>query len=173
MKTSLTLKPITLKDIDSVMTWVNDPEVVRNFQHFGKKFSRADELKFMGQLIKSKINIAFSIFRKSDGAYIGQCAVNQIAWENKIGRLALVIVRNEWNKGYAQQILPLLVKHAFAKLKLHKVWLMCYASNAKALHIYKKLGFKQEGVLRKEYLWRGQYHNMVRMAMLKEEFTRS
>ena len=107
MKTSLTLKPITLKDIDSVMTWVNDPEVVRNFQHFGKKFSRADELKFMGQLIKSKINIAFSIFRKSDGAYIGQCAVNQIAWENKIGRLALVIVRNEWNKGYAQQILPL------------------------------------------------------------------
>lgn len=170
MHDKLTVKLLKLSDIDYVMTWVNDPEVIKNLQHFDKKFSRKEELKFLNKILKSKNDFIFSIFRKSDGNYIGQGAINQIIWENKLGRLSLIIKRMHWGKGYAQQVISLLLEFAFSKLGLHKVWLMTYASNKRGVHIYKKLGFKKEGFLREEYFWRGRYHDIIRMGLLKGEF---
>lgn len=166
----LILRPLKIRDVDYVMTWVNDPEVVKNLQHFNKRFTRRDELRFIKKLIKSKNDYAFSIFRKEDNEYIGQGAINQISWENKLGRLSLIIRRAHWNKGYAQEAIPLLLKFAFNKLRLHKVWLMAYATNKKANHLYAKLGFRKDGLLRQEYFWRGRYHDIVRMGMLAKDF---
>ena len=158
------LKPLELNDVDRIMTWVNDPEVVKNLQHFDKKFTKEDEEGYIRKLLASKNDAVFSIF---DGStYIGQCGIHQIAWENKLGRLSLVIKQEFWNKGYAQEVLRLLIKHAFAKLGLHKVWLMHWKENEKAEHLYNKLGFQKEGLLKEEYYWQGQYHDMVRMAII-------
>lgn len=163
---ALKLKPTTLKDIDHIMTWVNDPEVVKNLQHFNKKFSKQDEIRHVKNILSSKNDFSFSIF---DGkTYIGQCGIHQIAWENKLGRLSLVIKKEFWNKGYAQKALLILINHAFKKLGLHKVYLMHWRENKKADHLYKKVGFKKEGVLKDEYFWHGKYHDMVRMSIVNK-----
>ncbi|MBI4119423.1 MAG: GNAT family N-acetyltransferase [Parcubacteria group bacterium] len=168
----LILKPLTLKDVDNVMSWVNDPDVIKNFQHFTEKFTRKEETEFVKKILKSKKDYVFSVFREDDGAYVGQCAINQISWENKLGRMSLIVKKEHWGSGYAQKILPLLLRFAFRKLKLHKVWGMAYATNRRALHIYSKLGFKKEGLLREEYFWHGKYHDMVRIGILADEFTK-
>lgn len=161
---SLKLKPLKLKDVEHIMTWVNDPEVVKNLQHFNKKFTKKDELAYVKKILASKNDFSFSIF---DGnVYVGQCGIHQIIWENKLGRLSLIIKREYWNKGYAKKVLKLMVKLAFPKLKLHKIWLMHWKENQKADHLYKKVGFKKEGVLKDEYYWRGKYHDMIRMAIV-------
>ncbi len=161
------LKPLELKDIDHIMTWVNDPEVIKNLQHFDKKFIREDEEIYVNKILASKNDFVFSIFAGSE--YIGQCGIHQIAWENKLGRLSLVIKQEFWNKGYAQKVLPMLVDQAFKKLRLHKVYLMHWRENKKAGHLYKKVGFNKEGVLKDEYFWQGKYHDMVRMAMINSK----
>ena len=161
---AIKLRPLGSRDLGHIMTWVNDPEVVKNFQNFDKKFSRQDEIKYVNKILKSRSDFAFSVFDGPD--YIGQCGIHQISWQNKLGRISLIIKREHWNKGYAQRILPLLVKYAFKKLKLHKVWLMYWKENTKAGHLYSKLGFKKEGVLKDEYFWRGKYHDIIRMAMI-------
>lgn len=161
---SLKLKPTTLKDVDNIMTWVNDPEVVKNLQHFNKKFTAKDEVVYVKNLLASKNDFSFSIF---DGkTYVGQCGIHQISWENKLGRLSLVIKKEFWNKGHGKKVLKLMIKLAFHKLKLHKIWLMHWKENKKSGHLYKKVGFQKEGVLKDEYFWRGKYHDMVRMAIV-------
>lgn len=170
MNDELYVRPVTIDDARYVMEWVNDPEVVKNFQHFGKTYTEDEERAYLQKLIDSKADYAFSIFRKSDGAYIGQAALNQISYENKLARLSLTIKRSEWGKGYAQIAILLILAVAFFDLDLHKVWLMVYESNEKARHIYQKLGFREEGILRQEYFWRGEYHDMVRMSILIQEF---
>ena len=60
----------------------------------------------------------------------------------------------------------MLVDYAFKKLGLHKVYLMHWKENKKAEHLYNKLGFKTEGVLKDEYFWQGRYHDMVRMSII-------
>lgn len=161
----LIMKPLKRSDTDNIMTWVNDPEVVRNLQHFNKKFTKQDEQKYVKKILSSKNDYVFSFFKKTK-EYIGQGGIHQIAWDNKLGRLSIIIKREHWNKGYAQEILPALVNHAFKNLKLHKIWLMHWKENKKAGHLYKKLGFVNEGVLKDEYFWKGKYHDMIRIAIL-------
>ena len=167
MKNELILRPLKLSDVDYIMTWVNDPEVIKNLQHFNKKFTKKDENEYVKKILKSKNDFVFSFFHHKTGEYIGQGGIHQISWDNKLGRLSIIIKREYWNKGHAQEILPSLVNCAFKKLKLHKVWLMHWKENKKAGHLYKKLGFKNEGILKDEYYWHGKYHDIVRMAVIK------
>ena len=165
---NLYIRPIKLSDVDNIMTWVNDPEVVKNLQHFNKQFTKKDEEIYVKKLIKSKNDFVFSIFLKNGGGYVGHCGIHQISWENKLGRLSIIIKREHWGKNYAKEAIPLILRFAFNRLKLHKVWLMRWRTNKKARHLYKKLGFKEECVLRDEYFWKGKYHDMIRMAIRKK-----
>ncbi|OGN06498.1 MAG: hypothetical protein A3B86_03565 [Candidatus Yanofskybacteria bacterium RIFCSPHIGHO2_02_FULL_38_22b] len=160
------MSPLKLGDVNYIMTWVNDHEIVKNLQHFDKKFTRKDEEKYVKKILNSKNDFVFSFFTKNE-EYIGQGGIHQIAWENKLGRLSIIIKREHWNKGYAQEILPALVNYAFKELKLHKIWLMHWKENKKAGHLYKKLGFIKEGVLKDEYFWQGKYHDIIRMAVIR------
>ena len=164
MKNKLTIRPLKLQDVEQIMTWVNDPEVIKNLQHFDKKFTKEDEEHYVRKMLNSKNDVVFSVF--DNDKYIGQCGIHQISWENKLGRLSMVIKREYWNKGYAQEMLPVLIDYAFKKLKLHKIWLMHWKENKKAEHLYRKLRFKKEGILKDEYFWQGKYHDMVRMAII-------
>ncbi|MDO8523329.1 MAG: GNAT family protein [bacterium] len=167
MKNRLILKPLKKGDIGNIMNWVNDPEIVKNFQNF-KGFTRSEELKFIKKILKSKNDRVFSIFRRSDGKYIGQCAINQISPQNKLGRFGIFITKENWGNGFAEEAIGHLLHIAFSKLKLHKVWGVCWVTNKKAWHIYQKLGFKKEGILKDEYYWHGRYHDLIRMTVIKK-----
>lgn len=167
MKSRVFIRPLELADIGHIMQWVNDPDIVKNFQNF-KGFTKSEELNFLKKILKSKNDFVFSIFRKSDGKYTGQCAINQIGWQNKLGRFSIFVTKENWGRGYAEEAIRLLLNYAFKKLKLHKIWGVCWATNQKAWHIYKKIGFKKEGLLRDEYFWRGRYHDLIRMAVIKK-----
>jgi len=52
---NLYIRPIKLSDVDNIMTWVNDPEVVKNLQHFNKKFTKKDEKNYVKKLLKSNL----------------------------------------------------------------------------------------------------------------------
>ncbi len=163
------LRPLSFSDLDDIMTWVNDPEVIKNLQHFNKELTREDESNYIHRMLESQNDYVFSIIR-NDGVYLGQCGLHQISWENKLSRLAIIIKSEFWGMGYAQQSIRELLIFSFQNLKLHKVWLVVHSTNEKARHIYDKIGFKEEGILRDEYFWQGKYHDMVRMSMLENEW---
>ena len=167
MKARVILRPVKEKDIAHIMRWVNDPDVVKNFQNF-KGFTRKEEEKFIRKVIASKNDFAFSIFRRTDNAYIGQCSINQISWPNKFGRFSVFITKENWGNGFAEEAIGRLLRIAFSKFKLHKVWGVCWATNKKAWHIYQKAGFKKEGFLKDEYFWRGKYHGLIRIAVVNK-----
>jgi len=53
---------------------------------------------------------------------------------------------------------------------LHKVSLEVLATNTRAIHLYKKLGFVQEGGKRQEVLKGDTYVDSIIMSILKEDF---
>lgn len=82
------MRPLKLSDVDHIMTWVNDPEIVKNLQHFDKVFTRKDELTYVKKMLKSKNDFVFSFFNKKTSEYVGQGGIHQISWENRLGRLS-------------------------------------------------------------------------------------
>lgn len=164
------LRPLSMSDLDNVMTWVNDKEVTKNLAKFNKKITRNEEKKFLKNLLKSKTDCVFSIEDENHN-YVGQVGIHQIYWPAKNGRLGIIIGnKNAWGKGHASKALKLVIDYAFKKLKLNKIWMICYITNKKMQHICKKLGFKKEGVLREEYYHQKEYHDMLRMSILRKEW---
>jgi diamine N-acetyltransferase len=71
--------------------------------------------------------------------------------------------------GLAEVALSKGVDYAFNVLNMHKLYLYVDAENHKALHIYKKLGFVQEGVLRRHFFVEGRYHDSIIMGIFSDE----
>ncbi len=47
---------------------------------------------------------------------------------------------------------------------------MTFDFNERGLRVWNKLGFRREGVMRKARLARGEWHDVIFMALLEDEF---
>jgi len=170
------LRPLSETDLDHVMTWVNDPAVVGNFGWFtGKPITREAEAAYLAKLCAQHRDPngserVYSI-DSEDGRYLGQVGLHQIHRPSRVGRLSIIIAsKADHGRGHGTAALRALLAEAFDQEKLHKVWMMFYRTNARTRRLADKLGFIDEGVLREEYLYQGDYHDMVRTALLEREY---
>ncbi len=61
------------------------------------------------------------------------------------------------------------VNFIFSEMNLHKISLLTYGFNKKAIRSYEKVGFKVEGVLKENIYREDQYHDEIIMSIFKEE----
>lgn len=168
------LRPLAESDVDDILRWVNDPEIVGNIAAFsGHAFTRDQELAYVRQILTSKADVVWSIVEADTGRYLGQTGLHQIHDRSKVARLACIIaLRGDMGRGFGSAAIRAVLDHAFGPLGLHKVWLMVFATNARGRRIYGRIGFVEEGVLREEYFHQGGWHDMVRMSLLAREWPR-
>ncbi len=57
--------------------------------------------------------------------------------------------------------------YGFSVLNLYKLYLIVDKENAKAIHIYGKLGFNVEGELIDEFFVSGEYRTVLRMCIFQ------
>ena len=166
----VTLRPLAESDVDSIMTWVNRPEIVGNLAAFaGKPMTRDEELEWVKRTIASPDRV-YSVFSTDGDRYLGQVGIHQIHNRSKVGRLGAVIAtKSEMGKGYGSAAISAVMDRAFGEHGLHKLWLMVFRSNERGQRLYKKRGFVEEGILREEYFHEGAWHDMVRMSLLASE----
>jgi RimJ/RimL family protein N-acetyltransferase len=168
----VTLRPVEESDVDDILGWVNDPEIVGNLAAFaGKPLTREDELAWVRQVRTSTDEKVFTVLEAGSGRYLGQVGLHQIFWRSKVGRVAAIIAaRKDMGRGFGSAAIASLLDVAFGQLSLHKVWLMVFEKNARARRTWGSLGFVEEGVLRDEYFHEGGWHDMVRMGLLESEW---
>jgi hypothetical protein len=71
-----------------------------------------------------------------------------------------------------RQVPPAVVEgdYAFNILNLESLSLRAYDFNPRAQAAYRKVGFKEAGRLRKAHFYGGEYHDILVMDLLAEEF---
>ncbi|WP_045312919.1 GNAT family N-acetyltransferase [Lentzea aerocolonigenes] len=102
-----------------------------------------------------------------DGRFIGEVVLTIDEHNRSAGvRIAL------WDcfgKGYGTIALQHVLDHAFKERNLHRVGLEVYEFNDRAIHVYKKLGFREEGRLRDALLWDGVFYDSIAMSVLSTD----
>ncbi|MER5793088.1 GNAT family protein [Streptomyces sp. NPDC001980] len=73
-------------------------------------------------------------------------------------------------EGYAAEALVLLMRFMFAERRYHKCLAAIFAHNEASLALFRRLGFTEEGRLRKHVFFAGRHHDLVMMGMLANEF---
>ncbi|KIM42296.1 hypothetical protein M413DRAFT_57698, partial [Hebeloma cylindrosporum] len=79
---------------------------------------------------------------------------------------SIVLLPEFWNKGYGKAITQFMIDYAFLHLNMHRVSLEVYEGNKKAVSIYEKSGFIQEGRQRKANWVNGAWKDIIQMGIL-------
>lgn len=160
-------------DLDAVMRWVNDEEVT---QFLGPlmiyPLSSITEEKFIeASGLPSGDNRTFVIETLDTREYIGGLGLTAINWVDRSTGIGIVIGdKRFWGRGYGTDALKVLMRLAFDKMNLHRMWLRVFDFNQRAIACYEKCGFKREGVLRDDRFHRGRFHDTLLMAILEDEY---
>lgn len=162
------LRPIKTSDAQNFFKWMSDPDV--NKFTTRKSISLKEEREWINNLPKRKSDKVFAI-DTSEGTHIGSTGLHQIKKEDRNAVLGVFIGdKNYWNKGYGKDVITTLLNYGFNKLKLHRVDLSVYDYNKRAINLYKKLGFKTEGIKRDHIFYKGKFHSEIQMGILEKEW---
>jgi len=82
----------------------------------------------------------------------------------------LRIVVAEPGRGLGTEVLRAVMDKVFREFGAHRLWLDTYSDNSRAQHVYRSVGFSQEGVLRECKKWGDEYRSLVLMSILESEY---
>lgn len=100
----------------------------------------------------------------------GLIRVTDVDWQNRNAAVGVDTFRDLRGKGYGTKFFNLAVKWCFEELNMHRVWLMVLDDNTIAAQIYKRAGFRNEGVLRQHIYRNGKYHDYKLMGLTVDEW---
>lgn len=166
------LRKMTQEDTELYHAWRNDMEVMRSTNPSMDVYSLEETQGFVDQVILgSQSSRSYILVDKANEAPIGIVSLILIDYKNRNAECIIDIGEKEyWGKGYGTEGLKLLLDYAFYELNLHRVSLKVFSFNDRAIHLYKKLGFQQEGLIRECLFREGKWHHVIQMGILQEEY---
>lgn len=110
---------------------------------------------------------------ESEGKPVGLVELVEINLIHRRAEFQIIISPDFQGKGFAGIATALAMNYAFTVLNLNKVYLIVDPENEKAIHIYEKCGFQQEGILIKEFFVDGVYKDVCRMSAFQADYLAS
>lgn len=167
----LELRPLHTTSVDTVLTWLSDPEVNRFMLSGHEPIERADELRWYEQMLDSETELVLQIHRRADGRHIGNIGIHHIDRTHRGAELGIMIgEKAEWGLGYGREAMVALLGYAFGELGLHRVVLRCHPENDRGLAAYRALGFTEIGREREAVFIEGEWQDHLVFDMLEDEF---
>lgn len=164
---NIILRPIVIADAPRFVRWLSDSEVNKFTSR--RKIPLRNELKWIRGLKKDKSEKVFAIDTK-DRIHIGSVGI-YLDKQDKGAKFGILIGdKHYWNKGLGTEATKLILDYGFKKLQVHRIQLAVYSYNKRAIAIYKKLGFRLEGINREGIFYHGKFYNEYHMGLLQREW---
>ena len=164
------LSPISLDDVEEYAEMVNDIKVSvgLGYLSYTNIIDFESEKEFLISVKKEKM---FAVRLLENNELLGNIGFNSLDIINRNGALGVLIGNPKYQrKGYGTEALKLILDYGFSFLNLRNISLSVFEYNEPAYNLYKKVGFKEAGRLRKAVEIMGKTYDVIIMDMLKEEF---
>ena len=166
------LREITQHDVKLINKWRNDKMLI---QTLGSPFRyvnlETEEQWFHNYMLHRDTQVRCSICKDVTNEMIGVIYLLNIDNVSRSAEIAVMIGESEHqNKGYGSLAIDEILDHAFNNLNLNRVTLTVLEDNMRALQVYRKIGFKQEGLMRDALYKNGKYVSLVMMSILQREY---
>lgn len=163
------LRPVGLDDTDLYFHMLFHPEV-RRLTGTQKSFTREQVHRYIEAKSEDSSSLLLLIALRETDEVIGDIALQSIDSCNRSANIRIALLESHQGKGCGSEALTLMLDYGFGILNLHRIELNVFAYNARAVHVYEKLGFKKEGVQRDALYYNHQYHDSILMSILEDEF---
>lgn len=169
---------VILEEIDEEnIEWMrqrrNNPELRKFFREY-RDITKSQQLKWYNSKGNNSDpnNIYFQIMKKNDilvDKIVGCCGLLNINWILRSAELSIFLDTENHGNGYAKEALILMYDYFFNEVGGHKIWAEVYEFN-KAMGLYKKIGMKEDGILRDNCFYDGKFHNSIILSVLDDEW---
>ena len=161
------IRPLEKRDLPYIYQQENSRKVMALW--FQEAYTSFDELQLLYERhVLDQTERRFVVEDKDQ--FIGVVELMYFDGLHRHTEIQVIIHPDHQGHGYAQSAIKAGIEYAFKVLNMHKVYLYVDVDNAAAIHIYKKVGFTQEGVLRGHFFAEGKYHDSMMMGILAHEF---
>jgi RimJ/RimL family protein N-acetyltransferase len=167
------LRAIDRSDLPRYVEWLNDPEVSIWLGRFLPLGIDEEEVWFDTVQKRDPIerSLAIDALRDTTWRHIGGCGLFDFDHQAHRASSGIMIGdKRYWDQGYGTDAMQLLLEHAFLTLNLHRVDLHVFEHNQRAIKVYKKIGFVEEGRLRDHHYREGRYFDTFIMSILRDEW---
>ena len=162
------LRYLEPEDTDDFFT--SDPEV-RRLTGTQRPFSRRQIAAYIERITEDPTRVQFGIFLQETDQLIGDIAIMEMDNpNNRCGSFRIAIDTRWTGQGYGTEATKLMLDYGFGMLNLHRIQLDVYTINERAIHVYEKLGFQREGVMREAWRFDHGYYDIIIMAILEDDY---
>ena len=164
------LRELERKDLQTINLWRNNPQIISSLGAPFRYINLEVDDNWFDNYMKNRGNcVRCSILE--DDKLIGLVSLTDIDMLNRSAEFHIMIGETkEQNKGAGTFATKEMLKHAFNNLNLNRVMLVVLEENLRAQHMYEKVGFIKEGMMRKVFFKNGMYTNAYIYSILNEEF---
>lgn len=140
---SVLLRPVGAADLPILQIWDADPEIIALM---GRRFGEQSADDWFRGLKKQRTVLAWIV--EAGGRPVGEVELAQINYRNGTAEIRICIGEKEcWSRGFGSDALIHSLGHAFEGLNLKAIYLRVFATNARAIRLYERLGFRKEAIL--------------------------
>lgn len=163
------LRKISPNDLEIIMNWRMLPEVTL-YMYTDPTLTIEDQLKWYERVLTSEVD-KYWIIQIEQGINVGLISLNNIDYINCQCSWAYYIadVRAR-GKGLGTMLECNIYDYVFNTLGLNKLWCEVLAFNQNVIAIHQKFGSTIEGEFKHHIKKNGQFFDVVRMAIRKEEW---
>ncbi|HEY3210787.1 MAG TPA: GNAT family protein [Actinomycetota bacterium] len=161
------LRAIEEDDLGQINEGFWDPEVS---QHMAIAWPEAvaQTREFIERARTSDSDVVLAIETLA-GEFVGCVGLHGIDPRNRQAELGIWIARPHWDKGYGTDSVRTICRFGFREMNLQRVVLRVYETNPRGVRSYEKVGFKEEGRLRRGQFVDGRYVDVIVMGLLAED----
>lgn len=159
--------PLSVEYIEWARLLHNDPEVLSMLTDT-HEVSKEEQYSWFEKLENSTTSKRLVAF--IDNTPVGVVRLDSIDISNSSVCVGLDIHKDFRGSGFSRPIYKKLFKRLFIEDGFNRIWLLVASFNERAIHIYKSLGFVDEGVMRKALYRNLAFHDYLMLSVLKEEY---
>jgi RimJ/RimL family protein N-acetyltransferase len=170
---TINLRAVERHDVPLLHRWFNDPILMdawgwsapaRSIQNVAGQVE--DWLARETAVDRPEALIAESL----SGDLIGLVVVRADRPEARSVELSLLVDTNHWGQGFGMDMMQTILEACFGGWGVHRVGVRVEERNERALALYRRLGFKEEGRLRQAAFRDGRHEDVLLFGQLAAEW---
>ncbi len=100
---------------------------------------------------------------------LGYCILAGIDSPNQSYEMRRIVITDK-GQGFGRRAIKLTTEYIFDELEAHRFWVEVKDFDVRTLHLYRSLGFVEEGKLRESYKSAKGFESLILLSMLRSEY---
>jgi RimJ/RimL family protein N-acetyltransferase len=169
---SLYLRKVKKKDAEFFYTSLNEKSLIA-YLSLGPLTTIEESKRLIRKYLRfwdnyAQYNYVIEI-RESSIKRVGAVNLWNLNWKHSRGEIGIWIIPSCWNKGFGRKAIILIKYISFFHLKLNRLEAHIALENENSVHLFKKCGFRKEGVLKQFLKFGDKFQDAFVLACLRDE----